>query len=312
MLVELLKQVAIKAESPVGTKATLAAENVIPAFNVKFKPTIKMVAHSDQAKGSQTQQPATPGLRSATISFDCEVMGGSAAAALPVYAVALRGCGSKQTIVASESVAYAPSSVSTDQLSVTVSALIDGKRYTIWGARGTKVLKAQVGEIAVYSFTFTGIDWDAVDGDLFTGVSWPAFTAPVFMGATLTLDGYQAIVTSIELDDGNEVVLRQDASSASGHRASLIKKRSPTLKLDPEEVLAATYDFFAKWKAGEQVAFSATWNAPAGTGKQITLTVPKVQYQDISPGERTGVTTNSLDCLCCGTTADDEHNILFA
>jgi hypothetical protein len=297
-------QVALKVEAVEGTKEALAAADAILAANAKFSPAVGMHKR-DNYTGSLSPGPNQPGARNATISFDVELRGAAAAGTAPDYSAALRACGIAETIVALTSVTYKPTSATIP--SATVAIYEDGKVKRIWGARGTATIKYQVGAPAVISFTFTGADWEVVDGALLAGVAYPSIVPPVFMGVVFSIGGYSAVINAMDHDFGNTVALRKSAAADSGHLSAMITGRASTLKIDPEEVLNATQDFFGIWRGGTLVALSASMGSAAGN--RIAVSAPKVQYQSVEPGDRDGLSTLNINALLSRDAGDDEWQI---
>lgn len=299
-------QVAIKIESAEGTKEILAAADVVLASNPKFTPNIAMYERSDKAvAGDMSPVPNLPGARSATISFDVELCGAAAAGTAPHYSAAMRAAGAGETIVAVTSVTYKP--ISSAIPCATVAIYEDGKIKRIWGARGTVSISYPAGEPAIASFTFTGADWEVVDGALLTGVTYPSTVPPVFMGATFTIGAYAAVINSMAIAMGNTVALRKAVTASGGHISARITGRKPTLKIDPEEVLAATNDFFASWRSGALLALASSMGSVAGN--TIATSAPKVQYQSISTGERDKLSTLDINGLLTRNAGNDEWQI---
>ncbi len=300
-------QVAAKIESVEGTAETLAAADAFLASNVNFKPGVKM--HERQGvTGSLSKAAGIPGLRSATMTFDTELVGSSAAGTAPFWGKLMRACRSLETVVASTSVTYTPGADNGPTL--TMAWYEDGKIYRAWGARGTWRIKANDGEPAMISWTFTFADWEVVDGALLSGVSYDSTKPPVFMGATFTIDSYAAAIASMEIDAGNTVTLRKDVTASGGYSSAMVTDRKPTLKIDPEDILAATKDFFATWLAGTQVALSAAFGSAAGN--TFAIASPNVQYQEISLSNRDSLGVTDINGLLCIDSGDDEWSIAIA
>ncbi|MHB8808966.1 MAG: phage tail tube protein [Desulfobulbaceae bacterium] len=299
-------QLAIKIEAVEGTKEALAAADVILASSPKFSPNINMYKRSDKAvAGDMSPVPNLPGARSATITFEVELCGAAAAGTAPHYSAALRASGAGETIVALASVTYKP--ISDNIPSATLALYEDGKVKRIWGARGTVSISYRAGEPAIASFTFTGADWEVVDAALLTGVTYPATVPPVFMGATFSLGGYSAVINSMGIDLGNTVALRKAVTASGGHISARITGREPTLKIDPEEVLNATQDFFGGWRSGTLLALASSMGSAAGN--TIATSAPKVQYQSISTGEREKLSTLDINALLTRNAGNDEWQI---
>lgn len=297
-------QVAVKIETTEGTKIAQTAADVILTGPPKFTPAQEQ---TERNATSATMSPfaTIPGSRQATISFPIELMGAAAAGTAPHYSAALRACGVSETIVGATSVTYKP--LTNDVTPATVSIYEDGKIKRIWGARGSAVINADSGKPATAELIFTGADWEEVDGALLTGVTYPTILPPVFMGITFTIDTYAAVIKALGLDLGNEIALRPSAAAASGFLSAIITGRKPMLTFDPEEVLAATKDFFAAWRSGSLLAMSAAWGSVAGN--RLALTGPKVQYQKIDSAEREKISTLGIQGLCTRNAGDDEWQL---
>lgn len=299
-------QLALKIEAVEGTMEALVAADVILASSPKFTPGLKMYERADKAMAGDMSPVANiPGLRDGKITFDVELCGGGTAGAAPHYSSAMRCCGAEETIVALTSVTYKP--ISDNIPSCTVAFYEDGKIKRIWGARGSAVIKYIDGEPAVISFTFTGADWQVVDGPLLTGVTYPSTVPPVFMGVTFSVGAYEAVINSVEHDLGNTVALRKGVSSSSGHISGRITARKSTLKIDPEDVLAADHDFFATWRSGALVAVSAGFGG--APGNTINFTAPKAQYQTVSGADRDKISTLDINAMLTRDVGNDEWQI---
>lgn len=293
-------QTTVEIEAVEGTAETLVAADAILAFNHKFEPSIEMHKRYPK-KASLSPVLSLPGVRSGKMSFEVEMTGGAAGAAIH-FSDLIKACGVGETLVASTSATYKP--ISTAIPAVTIGRHMDGIRQRIWGARGSAKLVLEIGKPGIFTFEMQGADFDRADEALLTGLSLSTTVPPVFQGATLTIDSYQAILSKVEIDFGNKLAARPDARSSGGTKSVLITGREPTISFDPEDVLVATKDFFATWRAGTLVAFSAAIGSTAGNIH--TITAPKVQYQEISQTERDGIAALEIKALLCENTGDDE------
>jgi len=304
-------QVGLKIETTEGTKIALIATDFITAHNAKFTPDVKM-AEMKSATGTMSKAANRPGLRFGKISFDAYLRGGSGAGVAPELGVTLKACNAKEVIVATTSVTYTPAPQATTPPSVTVEIRRDGKISRIWGARGKIKLKAVVGEAILYTFEFTGSDWEEIDGTLMAGVTYTAIPEIMLQAAALTLDGSGTALNlgGFDIDDGNTVTLRKSCNAPSGYTSAMVTDRKATLSFDPEAVLTSEIDFFGKWRAGATVAFSSG-ALGSGAGKTCTITGPKLQYQGVSQADRDSLATLSINGQLCKTTGDDEWSIAF-
>ena len=304
-------QVGLKVEVTEGTKIALVAGDFITAHNAQFTPDIKM-AEMKSATGTMSKAPNRPGFRSGKISFDAYLRGGTGAGVAPELGVALQACGLEQGIVLTTSVTYTPAPQAITPPSVTVEIRRDGKISRIWGARGTMKFKAQAGDAALYSFEFTGCDWEEIDGALMAGVVYTTIPEIMLQAATLTLDASSTNLnlSGVDIDLGTTVTLRQSVNASSGYTSAMITDRNPTLSFDPEAVLVAEIDFLGKWKSGATVAFS-TGPLGTGAGQVCTITAPKLQYQGISEADRDSLATLAINGKLCKNAGDDELSIAF-
>lgn len=297
-------QLALKAEASEGSAETLTAGEAVVVMNPKFEPVVEPGQRS-LVSSSLSPFPALMGRRMARLSFQMELAGGSAAGLAAPFSTALMACGVSQALVTDTSATYAPASDSIPSL--TLGLFLDGKLYKLWGARGTAKIELAAGKPGLISFQFTGADWTETDTALLSGVSYPSVSPPVFLSASLSVNAYAATVSSVELDLGAKVQLRADANAASGYKSAVITGRNPTLTLDPENVLAATHDFLGAWRAGTQMAFSATLGA--APGNTIAITAPRLQYQKAGLGDRDGLSAFELTGLLCRQNGDDEWRV---
>lgn len=318
-------QVACKVEAAEGTDifgagtAPVGAD-IFLAFNPKFTPSINMHKRMP-AKSNLSPYASLAGDRSAKFSFDVELVG--AAAGSPIAATnaganlgiasAFIACGVQQTLVVATSATYLPQSdvaaaPPLSNQSVTLAFMLDGKMYKLWGARGNAKIVMEIGKPAVMSFEFTGADWSEEDESLIAvAIDLSDREPPICQDMTFTIGAYAAICSKLEMDLGNKVTLRKDVNSASGYLSAVITGREPTLKLDPENILAATHDFMGLWRAGTTSALSAVWGS---TPSAFALTAPKVQYQGISLSDRDGQAALDINALLTQNAGDDEWSLV--
>jgi hypothetical protein len=297
--------VACEEEAAEGTAETLIAADGMLVFNPSFTPGVAM-HERDPVRASLSPVENLPGLRQATMAFEVELVGASAGAGnAPHYSDALKACGFGETIVGGTSVTYDPASASI--ISATLGMWLDGKKYLLWGARGNVTLRLEAGLPGILAFEFTGADWSEADEALLAGVSYESALPPVFLDASLTMDAYAAIVNSVEINFNNAVALRQDANKQSGHISAVITNRGPTATFGIESVLVATYDFLGKWRAGTLVDFDCSIGSVAGN--TIAISMPKIQFQNVTPEDREGISAMSIESKLVLTSGDDELSI---
>lgn len=309
--------IAAKIESAEGTGETITvADAGILASDVKFDIDFKQNERNVMLNTLSNLAP-TMGGRSAKISFKAELKGaGAAYSALvkPALGTYLRGCGMSETIVTtsgSESATYAPASSGAPTLTIWVYE--DGMIKKARGCRGTFKISGKAGEVVTADFTFDGVFTEAVDGALISP-TFEATVPPVLMGSTLSLDGSSTLVAeSFSIDLANSVQLRSSLAASDGYLSALIASRKPSGTLDPETTLAATYDFVAKWKSGNQAALSiGPVTPPSGDYNKFTITAPKVIYTKVDSSDRAGIMVSGLTFGLLMNTGDDELSIAFS
>jgi len=300
-------QLAAKIESVEGTAETLTGAEAFLAMNINFNPEIAMGTR-DNVSASLSNFSQVPGARKATMEFDVELKGSGTAGTAPALGKLLKACGFGETVVAITSVTYLPAS--TGISSLTLAMYNDGVIYKVWGARGNVSLKLEKGKPGMLHFVFTGADFSVTDGVLLTtGVTYEATKPQAFLDATLTIDSYAALVGTLEFNMNNEVALREDINASSGHKSAVITARKPSLSIDPEAVLVATYDFFGKWRSGNEGALSLVLTGSAGN--ICTITAPKVQYTGAKLADKSGLRGLGIDCQLNRNAGDDELSIAF-
>jgi len=299
-------QIAAKVEGTEGTAEALTNAEAILAANVAYDPEIKMTDRP-AASSSLSPFPKVAGARQAKISFDVELKGAAAAGTAPEYGPLLKGCGMGETVVAATSVTYKPASASIG--SYTIGWYVDGKKYVAAGCRGTFKLELKAGEPGVLHFEFLGTAIDDSDTALLSGVSYSAVVPVAFQNASFTLDTYAGVIEAVSIDLGNNVALRPSANATQGYVCAIIGSREPKMTLNPEDVLVATKDWWAKWEAGSTVAFTAALTGSAGN--ICTITAPKVQILKMKPGERDGIAIQEMECLLSRNSGDDELSLAF-
>jgi len=300
-------QLAAKIEATEGTAETLSGTDALLVASQSFKPSIQ-VSERENVSASLSRFAGVPGLRSAQMEFDVELKGSGAAGTAPALGKLLKACGFGETIVAGTSVTYLPASSSIS--SMTLALYMDGVIKKMWGARGNVSLKLEHGKHGILHFTFTGADFSVADGALLSsGISYETTVPQPFQNAAFSIDAYAALIGSLEFNMNNEIALRPDVNSSSGHKSAVIAKRKPSLTMDPEMVAVATYDFYGKLRSGNLGALSAALAGAAGN--ICTITAPKVQFTGITPGEKSGIRSLGIDCWLNRNSGDDELSIAF-
>jgi hypothetical protein len=168
--------------------------------------------------------------------------------------------------------------------SATIGVYLDGLLSKAVGAMGNCVMTIRPGEPILREFNFQGgLEADA-DVAIPGSITDPTLVAPTCVSATITIGGTAYVWDEMKLDLGNQIILRPDASKASGIRSAWIVDRMATLTVSPEAVAVATKNFGSDFRAGTTAAFSAVIGATAGNIVTITGTLAQTRYPGMKDG----------------------------
>lgn len=318
-------QIAIKQEATAGTAETLLAANAILVRRGATFDADPETIPREAMSGSLSPRGTVIGARKASIKFSMFLRGTTGAPVAgsnePDFAVPFKGCGGSLTVSGSgpnEQSSFKPSSSTisdeTTGAYCTVGLYRDGKLYKIHGAVGNCVLTFTNGQPVLADFDFMGCYNEPTDAALLVP-TYPAVIEPTFLSASLSIIGsYTAAkITSLKLDFGNEIAMRPNPNGASGYHTAQIVRRNPTGSLDPEEVLAATANFWNQWIGGTTGAITTGVFPSGGTNyNQLQLSIPKAAYIKGSLGDRDGIATMPLDfeCRANSDAGDDEWELI--
>lgn len=244
-----------------------------------------------------------------SLKFDVEIKGSGTAGTAPEIGPLLTACGMSETVVASTSVTYKPSSTVSTHKSITFYVYQDGVRVNMTGTRGQVSGVNMVGESGKMSFTFIGHFVSRTDVALVT----PTYSAQVpvpLIGIPFLVDSYSAIIRKIDWDLGNEIAKIGNIAATDGYGEIRINSRKLGGSLDPEQVLAATYNFVTKWNTGAAVTLD-TGLVGSVAGNRWKITMPAVTYTEVGQGEEAGVLTHDLKFQGLESAGDDDLSIVF-
>ncbi len=300
--------VAAKIETVEGTAETLTASDAnFLVVDPKFEIGISLFKR-DNVDASLSPYSSVPGAQMATLSFKVELRGSGAAGTAPALGKLLKGCGYGETIVASTSATYDP--ISTSIPSLTMALYRDGMKKQLRGARGTVKYDGKVGEPGYLEFSFQGVYDGVTDVALLTGTGIETTLPPALLSAAFTIASFAAKLSSISVDMANKLAMRQDVNKAEGYFSCLITGKEPKGSFDPEAELVATHDWYGRFKAGTLGALS--FKHDGGAGNICTITAPKLQYSNLSEGDRDGIATLGVDFLLTRSAASGNDEVKFA
>lgn len=228
------------------------------------------------------------------IDFTCEVKGSGAAGTAPEIDPLLLACGMADTIVASTSCTYAPTSVTANMKSCTIYHEYDGNIQKLTGCYGTVNFSIKAGGILTAKFTMTGHVESRAVGALGT----PTFNATIPVAAlnltSLVLGAYSPVAQSFELNVGAKVETPANIGAADGYGPIMISERETKGTMELEADLLSAVNFFADITAGTIVDFT-TGAIGTVAGNKVTFTVPQMVVVGMKPGNMNGIITHTID-----------------
>ena len=304
-LIKKRSAILAKIESVYGTDPTPDTSDGVLVEELSPGQTTEYIERNP-VKGTYGSLPGLIGRNIGTLSFQCELKGSGAAGTAPEYGVLLRSCGMGETIVPATSVTYAP--VSTGFESCTIYAYMDGKLRKYTGCRGTYTIDMSVGQRAMITFNMTGT-YEESDAAL-VSPTLDATTPVKLTSAAFSFESYSAVVSSVSIDAGMEVITPDNINSSSGYGEVSIVNRAMTGSCDPEQTLVATRDWQTKFLAGTESAL-AILACNGSAGNICNITAPICVATDLQDGDRDGIMTYDLPFSMNENTGDDEISIAF-
>ena len=181
-------------------------------------------------------------------------------------------------------VVYSPASNSIS--SATIWVYIDGVLYKFVGCRGTCPLTLTSGGPARISFRFMGMFTTKTDVVLPTTTTYDATRPPIWKGGSFTINSAPAAGQTLSIDPGNNLVLPDNPNSAEAFDPAIITARQVRGSINPKEVLVATRDVMAAFRAQTKQPLQARLGTVAGN--RIGITVPSALYLNQTPGDNNG------------------------
>tara|TARA_R110002110_G_scaffold171854_6_gene374503 strand:- start:4289 stop:5656 length:1368 start_codon:yes stop_codon:yes gene_type:complete len=166
------------------------------------------------------------------------------------------------------------------------------------GCRGSVEFAMTNGDRVLMNFTFTGrmsnyvTAATATNDNPQTGVTT---IPPAFVGVDLGIqdssyasnsvaDYTGSIFSTMNINLGNEMTVRESASAASGYDVAYITGRSPSATFNPDAVHETTFAFWDQFLAGDVTR--AKLNVGVDAGNKFMMKMPAMQFTGISDGNR--------------------------
>lgn len=308
--------VLAKIESVSGTDPTpTIALNALLGGNTNIKVNGETLERDfDRASLSPLQHII--GAKDVEITFETELKGSIDANLgtedeVPEADPLFQGCGMARSLTASTAKSGAPNDgkiiykpTSSGHKTITLWIYLDGILFKANGCMGTMKLMAESGKMPRIEWSFKGTFNVPIDMAIPSGAVYQDVKAVPFTGAQFRVGGYSAIIEALNIDLANDIQRRVDANASEGVLGFIITARDTQGSINPEAVKEATNPFWKDWKAGKAVALTATIGKTVGS--KLKVSGPKVQYREITLGERSGIRTYEIPCRFAMDSGDDE------
>ncbi len=281
--------IKVEIESTKGSRNGVPSPTEVLVFDLEINPT----APFEERKGSGLyrghKETGVLGERSGVCSFSCEMRGDGSQGLDAALAILLQACGLDQTVEV-----YQVHSTPANDETLSIDVWEDGVKKSLLGASGNVTFEGETGKRMMCNFEFSGVWQTPTDDSLPTYA--PGTTAPMLIqGGTFTLADKSIKIGKFSLNMGNNVIPRMDVDAAGGISYFMITDYDPVLSIDPEADLVAGHDYFGDWLALIEAAVSLALTD--GTDI-ITFTLPKVQYKEITEGDRDGIQIYDITGQC--------------
>jgi len=304
---------AAKHETTIGTAIAVAgADATFNAYDVQIQGDIEYNERLGQ--GSFSRLAGTMGKQGGSISFKTGLSGNGAAASPGWLDTLLPAVGLIEATDTFSPSSTAPSTTVGTGVNhtVTIAAYENGVKKFLAGAMGNLKITGATGQNVVLEWTFTGI-WQAAVDAAILAPTYDTVLPLKFLTATLTMGGdVPGCIQSLSIDLGNNVVLRECATSATGYSSAIITDRKVMGTYDPEAHIEATAPAeYTDWLAGTEEAFSVALTD--GTDV-VTIAMPQAQRVNVQEGDRGGVQIDTIEFAANASAAagDDEITIDFS
>jgi len=184
-------------------------------------------------------------------------------------------------------------------------------KFVVYNAGGNFKFTGNVGNYAILEFTFTGQLYSGPTTITVPSVTYETTQPSPFLGANIIFDNNTSFVfNSVNIDTGNNIIIRKDANEETGIKGVLLGKRHMTATLDPEATFANDYDWIGLLKQGHKASLSI---GPVGSevGNKYSMNAPAAQLTGVDHANRDDILTFDVNLLLTEVNGDDELSITF-
>jgi hypothetical protein len=306
-LLKRVRTLAAKVETTPGTAESLtAAEGVFNAYDLMIQPSIAMTDR--EGSGSFNYLTSISEGQTATVTFKTDIPWDGTATEPTVFSVLMPACGWTESTNVWKPRSEAPG---TNVKTLTLGVYVDGLLKSIKGAVGNWVMTLPTGRFVTIEWTFTGVYIEPTSTSIITP-TYPTTNPLRFASAAAcTFNSVAMQVEQITIDAGNEVIMLEDPTQASGFLHGLIVNRRPTINANPESVLVATQNRHNIWTTSTPYAIQITLDGP--TTSTLGITAPKAQIINIQEADRNRFVVDDVEFLCTknGSTQNEELYFTF-
>lgn len=304
-LLKRIRTLAAKIEATPGTAETLtASEGVFNAYDVMIQPSITM--EDREGSGGFNYLTAVSSGQTATVTFKTDLAWDGTSTEPTIFSVLMPACGWTESTNVWKPKSEGPG---TNVKTLTLGVYVNGVLKTLKGAAGAWVMTLPTGRMITIEWTFTGVYVEPSDVAIIAP-TYPTDTPLRFASASAcTFNSVAMKVEQITIDSGNEVVMLEDPTQASGFVHAIVSNRRPTITANPEAVLVATQNRHNIWTTSTPYAIQITLDGPASS--TLGITAPKAQIINIQEGDRNRIVTDELEFLCTKNASTQNEELYF-
>ena len=244
------------------------------------------------------------GKETVQIEMVVEMRGSGTAGTAPEISPLMQACRNSETIVASTSVTYAPTSASASEKACTIYAYEDGLLWKFIGAVGTGKVDSSIDDVLMITFTLQAAYSAPTASTMPTGAVFDSTQPLVMSSATVINDGSAINVGTFGLDMGCESTHHY---ATNGLSEFTVHNRNPSMTFTKDSV--STVAEWISLAAGTTASLSATYGATAG--EISTITAPVGKRKTVAIGERGERHTLDVTYGLYESSSDDQFSIAF-
>lgn len=301
------KLILAKVETTYGTDAApTGAANAILTRNLSITPLAGDTVGRNTNNGNLGNELQIQVGQYVEISFEVEFAGAGAAGTAPKFGPLLTACAFTETLNASVSAVYAPTSTVANFKSMTIYFHHDGQKHALTGARGSFSLSLTPGTIPAFAFKFTGL-YTTPASVVDPTTTLTGFQTPLAVNKTNTptfsIQSTTPTLYALSIDLANEVVYR----NVVGAESIEMVDRAPSGSVTIESPTITSKNWFTTALASTTGAMQLIHGTAAGN--IVQLDAPAVQVFQPRYGEQQGISTLEMGLAFVPSAGNDELTI---